>query len=139
MKSSQKTAADKLEQAINKILADYANDATKDIEAIAVQLGKKGASALRDKANETFPVNRQRRSSGNYAAGWTSTVERTRTGATVTIYNSKKPGLAHLLEFGHVTRNGTGRTFQRTPAYKHIEPIADELETTYEREVLGKL
>ena len=61
-----------------------------------------------------------------------------RLSTTVTIYNDH-PGLPHLLEYGHVTRNGTKQTFPPTPAHQHIAPVAEELVETFEREVVSKL
>ena len=129
---------DKLNQAIRRILAEYAEDVNHDVEAVAVRMGQRGAAALREKSAQTFPVNKNRRISGKYAKGWTSSKEGSRLGTVVTIYN-KVPGLPHLLEYGHVSRNGTGRTFGRVPGHEHIQPVAEELETTFEREVLNKL
>jgi len=65
-------------------------------------------------------------------------VEKGRLSTTVTIYNDH-PALPHLLEYGHVTRNGTGRTYAPTPAHAHIAPVEKELVETFEREVVAKL
>ena len=43
-----------------------------------------------------------------------------------TVYNKTKPGLAHLLEFGHAKRNGG-----RTKAFNFIAPIADTVEERF--------
>lgn len=63
--------------------------------------------------------------SGEYSKGWTRTVERGRM-TTTAIVHGKKPTyrLAHLLEYGHVSKNGTGRTFGTVPGRAHIEPVA---------------
>lgn len=137
-KSVMKTPVDKLNKAIQRVLQKYANDVTHDVEAVAVKMGQRGAAALREKSAQTFPVIKTHKITSNYAKGWTFAKEGTRLGATVTIY-SKVPGLPHLLEYGHVCRNGTERTYDRVPGYEHIKPIAEELETTFEREVLGKI
>ena len=134
---SNKTPVDKFNKAIQSILAGYAKDVNHDVETVAVKMGQRGAAALREKSAQMFPVKR-RKISGKYAKGWTSTKDGTRLGTVVTIYN-KVPGLPHLLEYGHVSRNGTGRTFGRVPGHEHIQPVAEEIETTFEREVLNKL
>lgn len=126
-----KTAIAKLDEAIAKILNEYAGEVAENVGEIAAQMGKKGAQALRQKSQQTV-------NGTEYAKGWKSQTETTRTGTTAIIYN-EHPGLPHLLEYGHVTRNGTGRTFPRTPAHEHIAPVADELAETFEREVLSKL
>ena len=56
---------------------------------------------------------------GKYAGAWAVKTERRRTGTTAIVYN-KKPGLPHLLEHGHATRNGG-----RTKAYVHIAPAEE--------------
>lgn len=135
---ARKTALDKLNEALAGILSEYADDVSANVSEIAQAMGKKGAQALRLKSQETFPVKPGAKITGEYAKGWTYQTEETRTSATVTIYN-KHPALPHLLEHGHATRNGTGRTFPRTPGHEHIKPVADELIETFEREVLEKL
>lgn len=63
---------------------------------------------------------------GEYARGWSVKSENARFTTAYVIYN-KYPGMPHLLEFGHATRNGTGRTFKDTPAHPHIAPIEEDL------------
>lgn len=132
------TAVENLNAAIKKILTEYADNLDANIGTIAVEMGQKGAQALRAKSRETFPVDRTRKTSGKYASGWTYTSEKTRMSTVVTIYN-KYPSLPHLLEFGHVTRNGTNRTFPKTPAHEHIKPVVDEIIPAFEKEVQGKI
>ena len=61
-----------------------------------------------------------------YAKGWTSKVDKTRVSVGATVYGkSGTYQLAHLLEYGHATRNGTGRTYAPTPAHPHIEAVND--------------
>lgn len=135
---ARKTPVDKLNTAISKILTDYAGNIGQNVDEIAVEMGKRGAQALREKSRATFPVRPGRKITGDYARGWSYKKNGDRLSTTVTIFN-EHPALPHLLEYGHVTRNGTGRTFPRTPAHEHIKPVADELVSTFEREVLGKL
>lgn len=135
---ARKTALDKLNESVQNLLSEYADSIDKNVGTIAVEMGKKGAQALRSKSRETFPVKPGGKVTGEYAKGWTYKADTTRTATQVTIYNDH-PALPHLLENGHVTHNGTGRTFPRTPGYPHIRPVAEELVATFEREVLGKL
>ena len=129
----RKTPIDKLADAISDILEEYAGEIEDNVEEIVEQLGKKGAQAMRAKSREAFP-----RGTGEYAKGWKSQVNRERLHTTAVIYNDH-PALPHLLEYGHVTRNGTGRVFPDTPAHEHIAPVAEELGNTFEREVLNRL
>ena len=54
--------------------------------------------------------------------------QNTRLGAEAVIY-SRIPGLPHLLEHGHATRNG-GRKGQRV----HISPVTDKINESLIRE-----
>ena len=129
----RKTPIDQLANAISDILNEYADDVGGNVGGIAAQMGKKGAQALRKEAKQTFPDG-----TGEYAKGWKSQVDRGRLSTTAIIYN-EHPGLPHLLEHGHVTRNGTGRIYGEVRGREHIEPVAEKLVETFEREVLNKL
>ena len=132
------TAMDKLADAISGILEEYAEDVDENVGEIAVEMGKQGAKALRAKSRETFPVEGRKKASGDYARGWKSQANRGRLTTTATIYNDHY-SLPHLLEHGHVIRNGTGRVYGEAPGHEHIAPVADEVVKTFEREVLNRL
>ena len=34
-----------------------------------------------------------------------------------------------------MTRNGTGRTFSRTPAHIHVAPVEDEIAREFEKQI----
>ena len=72
---------------------------------------------------------------GEYASGWTSKQENA---DTYIVHNKKKPGLAHLLENGHVIKNKYG-VFGRAPAHKHIEPAADAAKEELITEIEARL
>lgn len=64
--------------------------------------------------------------SGAYSQSWSN--EEIPTGRLTTkriVHNIDHYRLSHLLEKGHVSRNGTGRTYGRVPAYPHIAPVND--------------
>lgn len=127
-----KTSIDKLADVISDILDEYEGDIQGNIGEITTAIGKKGVQTLRGEARTRL------NGTGEYARGWTYQVDRQRLSTSVTIYNNH-PGLPHLLENGHVTRNGTGRTYPSTPAHEHIAPVAEELVEKFEREVVSKL
>lgn len=117
-----KTVAEKLRQDIDKILADYAEDVTKNVDDLAGEFAKKGAKAVRASSAQAYGA-------GRYSKGWTSTVEKTRVGTTAIIYN-RTPGLPHLLEKGHAKRNGG-----RVEGKAHIAPVEKDLVDEYTKAV----
>ena len=135
---AKKVTVENLGAEISKILDEYAGEVQDNLSAITKQIGQKGAAALRNKSKETFPVMKGHKTSGKYESGWTSAVEKTRVYTAVTIYNRKRASLAHLLEFGHVSANGTGR-YGRVPEHPHVAPVEEALVVEYEREVKNNL
>lgn len=117
---------DGLAEAISEILEEYQTDVQRGTKECVQKVAKAGVKALK----QTSP-----RQTGEYAAGWTSEVKEGRLGATATLYNQDKPGLVHLLEHGHVTRNGTERTFNRTPAHVHVKPVEEQLMADFEQQI----
>lgn len=96
--------------AINDILTEYGDAAKEAVEMACKDTAKDAARELQSAG--TF------KGGAEYRKGWTYKVELTRTGATAVVYNRVKPGLSHLLEFGHAKRNGG-----RTRAFNFIAPI----------------
>ena len=130
---AKKTPVDKLADAISGILDQYEGEVRDNLGEITTQIGKKGVQALRRASKDALKTG-----SGKYARGWKTQVEKGRLGTTVIIYN-EHPGLPHLLEYGHVSRNGTGRTYGEVPGHEHIQPVAEELVRDFERKVVDAL
>lgn len=127
MARNRQISLEQLPDAIEQILNEYKGEILSNLPEITNQVGKKGVQALKNSAKNTF-------NGKKYASGWRSQTERTRMGATVTIYNGKLPGLPHLLEHGHAKRNG-GRVEGRA----HIQPVEEKLIKEYERKVIHDL
>lgn len=78
--------------------------------------------------------------SGQYSASWASeTVTKKRVYTKKVVHNEEHYRLTHLLEKGHVNRNGTGRSYGRTPAYPHIAPVNEWANQELPKVVEGKL
>ena len=73
--------------------------------------------------------------SGEYASGWTV---KQQDEDTYIVHNKSKPGLTHLLENGHVSRNQYG-TYGRVGAIKHIKPAAAAAKEELISEIEAKL
>lgn len=128
---ARKTSIDKMNDALASILERYGDDVRADLKKVTKEVGNQGAKTLRNKSRKMF-------NGDDYVKGWKCKTTESATAISATIYNEHF-GLPHLLEHGHVTRNGTGRVFQPTPPHEHIAPVAEELVETYEREVLARL
>ena len=93
-------------------------------EAIERELDNTSKAVLDDiKANS--PVK-----TGKYKAGWKRKKESLGGSIKYTIHNKNKPGLAHLLEFGHAKAGG-GRVADKPhirPAYdRHVSTMEDRI------------
>ena len=111
-----------LEKDIQKIFDEYAlqvSTATKDaVKAVAQESVKK--------LKKTSP-----KKSGKYAKGWTYRIEAGAVDDSATVYGGKKTyPLAHLLENGHLMRNGK-RGGQRI----HINPVEEWAVTELEKKI----
>ncbi|HBI6935137.1 TPA: hypothetical protein K8N70_002868 [Listeria monocytogenes] len=105
---------------LNNAIADVLKTYTKDIEQELEMIQKKVATNATKKLQQRSPVKK-----GRYARGWKA--KKTATGYV--IYNASDPGKTHLLENGHAKRGGG-----RVKAYKHIEPVEQEVIQEYVRE-----
>ena len=126
MASSRRVGIDGLAEAIAGVLEEYQTEIERGTKEAVQKVAKAGVKALKD----TSP------GSGGYAKGWTSTIQEGRLFSSATIHNKEKPGLVHLLEHGHVTRNGTGRTFNPTPAHVHVAPVEEALIADFEKAIV---
>ena len=106
-----------LSETIMAILEEYGDKATEVIREEAPKAAKKAAKELRATSPTRF---------GGYARGWTVQSRETTLGAYAAAYNSRFPGLPHLLEFGHALRNGG-----RSRAIVHIAPVNEAAQKEY--------
>lgn len=114
MGRKRQVTIDGLADAINDILSDYVSDITEAIDPVLRKAAQTGRAELR--------ANSPKRT-GKYAKGWQ--YKKIKSGGTVgyVVHNGTHPGLTHLLEEGHVTRNGTSRV----PGRPHIAPIGQQV------------
>lgn len=109
---------DNLANEITTTIRQYTEEVS---EAIERELDNTSKAVLDDiKANS--PVK-----TGKYKAGWKRKKEGSGGSIKYTIYNKDKPGLAHLLEFGHAKAGGG-----RVAGKPHIRPAYDRHVSTME-------
>lgn len=92
--------AQNLSQAIDEVIGSIIIDVECDCAETLAKVGRDTVKELK----ATSPVN-----TGKYAKSWKYKVEGTLTGSKLIVYNSKSP-MTHLLENGHLTRDGISRT-----------------------------
>lgn len=114
-------ASKSLEVELGNILEEYSKLASETVEKAA----RTSARSAVNKLKNTSP-----RKTGDYASGWASKKQ----GHGYVVYNRKAPGLTHLLEKGHVTRNKYG-TYGRTRAHVHIAPVEKEAVEEFEQNI----
>ena len=105
-------------EVLQRMLQDYGYDVLEEVFEGLDEVSKETVTKLRQESRSQF-------GNGDYAKGWTRTVERKRLSVYATIHGNKPTyQLAHLLEFSHPTgyakRNG-GR-YEGRP---HIAPVND--------------
>lgn len=107
-----KVSANDFAYEVNKLLGEYQQGLYTQLEPV-----------MRKSANETRKVLRSTspKRTGKYGRGWEYELKVSSRlgGGHFTLYNAR-PALTHLLEKGHVTRNGMDRSYPDTPAHPHI-------------------
>lgn len=108
---SNRISVDGLTDAIMNQLNEYKNLAADEMKKAVKSAGK----TVKEEIAKTAP------GSGKYAKSWTSrTTAETSSDIEVTVYSPKRYRIAHLLEKGHLLRNG-----QRSRAFPHIAPAQE--------------
>ena len=107
---------------VRQYTESVSTDVTKEIDDTA--------SKMLDEIKRTAP-----HKTGKYRKGFKIKKDNKSGRATRTIYNKTCPGLVHLLEFGHVIRNGTGRYFGKTDPRPHMRPVYDKYVPQMEKNI----
>lgn len=113
---------DQLANEIAKGLAEYSKDVIEGIDEVSESITKKAVKELKTKSPKRTK---------KYAKGWTKKAIK-KFGETNShiIYNKNKPGLTHLLEYGHAKRGGG-----RVEGIPHIRPVEEQVIEEFVSEV----
>ena len=109
-----------------KILNEYGDQATDIVK-------EETKAVLKDATKEIKSTSPKR--TGEYARSWKSQITDTRNGFKAVVYSSNSEyRLTHLLEFGHLSRNG-----KRVKAIPHIEPVNNKAQEEIVKRIMDKL
>lgn len=112
---------------INDILRGYVDDIQALIQDEAAKIAKEGVKVLKS----TSPKNKRTSANrGRYAKGWAVKKEIKRGEVHCIIHNRTDYQLTHLLENGHLKRNGG-----YVKPITHIKPVEEKCISEYEKRV----
>ena len=109
---------------VKDLLNEYSTEVQEGIGIAAQSLANKAAADLRASSG-TYKIR-----TGKYNKGWKVNTKKGRGVINCTVYNSTDWRLTHLLENGHITRNGG-----RTRAFVHIRPVEEKYVNEYQQDV----
>ena len=109
---------------VKDLLNEYSDSIQEGIDKEAQDTAKQAVADLK----VTSP---KRPKSGKYAKSWTVNTKKGRGIINCTVWNSKHWRLTHLLENGHINRDGK----TSAKAIKHIEPVEKKYVNQYQQDV----
>lgn len=112
---SIKVRPDDLSKEILKQMEIYTEEVERKVAEAVIKVGDQTAKDLRT-VNQVAGSNVWK----NYPRGWSNQKKKTRGKQISEVHNRTEYRLTHLLEHGHVIKNGTGRVFGRTREFPHI-------------------
>ena len=107
------------------ILNEYSYEVQEGLEKAAQNNANLAAKELRASSG-TYEIH-----TGKYNKGWRVKEEKGRGYIDCTVHNATKWQLTHLLENGHLKRNGK----DRTRAFEHIKPVEQKTINKYVKDV----
>lgn len=111
---------------IDRLASEIVNEVKVYTEAVKKEIKKKERKLAKEAVQDLH--NKSPKRYGEYAKGWKSKTPQI--GNTI-IYNETKPHITHLLEYGHLSRDGV----THVRPIEHIETVTTWLTTKYIREV----
>lgn len=126
----RKVTVDTFAGEMRLLLDEYGEDVADSLSEITPKIAKMGKQMLKQNSPRSGKKHARPKA---YADSWKVKTKKTRISSTSTIYNDV-PGLPHLLEKGHLLRNGR-RGGQRV----HIAPVEEKVNREFEEELRRRL
>lgn len=118
---------------LNDVLQDYSKEVMDTYNTCGKEIADDTVSKLKR-------VKFGRYDRGKYSKSWAVKQEKNNWGTdSYTIYNKKHYRLTHLLEFGHVVKNGTKRVVGKAGAIPHIKPMEEWVQNQLPKLLVQKL
>lgn len=118
---------------LNDVLQDYSKEVMDTYNTCGKEIADDTVSKLKR-------VKFGRYDRGKYSKSWAVKQEKSNWGSnTYIIYNKKHYRLTHLLEFGHVVKNGTKRVVGKARAIPHIKPMEEWVQNQLPKLLVQKL
>ena len=118
---------------LNDVLQDYSKEVMDTYNTCGKEIADDTVSKLKR-------VKFGRYDRGKYSKSWAVKQEKSNWGSnTYIIYNKKHYRLTHLLEFGHVVKNGTKRVVGKADAIPHIKPMEEWVQQQLPKLLVQKL
>jgi hypothetical protein len=117
-----RVTADTLGATIAESLQEFSDEKTKEIKSILTDKSKELAENIKKDSPKK---------SGEYSKGWTATKQyEDNLNISYVVHNKNKPQITHLLENGHMNRDGS-----RTESIPHIEPNCQKIESEIDESI----
>ena len=121
---------------------NLASEILKEMEQYTDSVGEAADRAVVEvakEANKKLKATRSVQGSNvwrKYPYGWTVKSKKKKGRTEAVVWNARHYRLTHLLENGHVIKNGTGRTYGRTRSFEHIAPVNTEAQEQLEKAIM---
>ena len=117
-------------EGLSTVFGEILDVYSEEVKEKTAEASKKAAAYTIRMLKATSP-----KDSGEYASGWKQKSYR---GGFRLVYNEKKPQLTHLLNNGHIIRNGVG-TYDYMPGDGHITRAEEQGNAKFVEEVKRRL
>lgn len=134
--NDQRIKPEQLSDAIIAILEETSAEIKAKVDKYGEEIAKNGVKELKKKSPRYTGNKTLDNKPGSYAKSWTyeQRYQKITGNSSYEIYNRSHYRLTHLLENGHVNRDGS-----RTRKFVHIEPVNEKVCKDYERKVESAL